>query len=60
MVKLKFNGGIETFFHFKGTKYKTEKFIVDVPEEVANFVLTNNRWSKVSYAKNKKNNEVKK
>ena len=57
MVKLKFKGKNETFFHFDGKKYKTEKYVVDVPDDAANFILTNTRWSKVSYAKKKKTKE---
>ena len=57
MVKLKFNGKNETFFHFDGKKYKTEKFVADVPEEAADYILSNSRWSKVSYAKKKKTKE---
>tara|TARA_Y100000310_G_scaffold324490_1_gene386387 strand:- start:648 stop:827 length:180 start_codon:yes stop_codon:yes gene_type:complete len=54
MVKLKYNGRNETFFHFDGKKYKTDKYVVDVPDDAADFILTNTRWSKVSYAKKKK------
>jgi hypothetical protein len=57
MVKLKFKGNNETFFHFDGKKYKTEKFVVDVPEDAADYILSNPRWSKVSYAKKKKTKE---
>jgi|TARA_R100001530_G_scaffold134942_1_gene110907 hypothetical protein len=58
MVKLKFNGKSETFFHFDGKKYKTEKFVVDnVPDEAADYILSNPRWSKISYAKKKKTKE---
>ena len=57
MVKIKFKGKSETFFHFDGKKYKTEKFVVDVPEEAADYILSNPRWSKISYAKKKKTKE---
>ena len=57
MVKLKFKGKSETFFHFDGKKYTTEKFVVDVPEEAADYILSNPRWSKISYAKKKKTKE---
>ena len=57
MVKLKFNGKSETFFHFEGKKYATEKFVVDVPKEAADYILSNSRWSKVGVAKKNKTKE---
>ena len=57
MVKLKFKGDSETFFRFDGKKYKTKDLVLEAPEEAANYILSNPRWSKVSYTKKKKTKE---
>lgn len=60
MVILKYDGDGETFFHYKGTKYKTKDYEVTVPEEVAEWLMTNPKWSKTTKATIKSKKKPKK
>ncbi len=56
MVKLRFNGDEETFFHVDGLEYRTKNKLVDVPSEVAEKMLSNPRFEVVK-PKKKKNQD---
>jgi len=45
-VKLKWNGDEEGYFCHNGIQYTTKNKVIEVDDETATHILTNNRWSK--------------
>lgn len=55
LVKLKYKGEGETFFHYDGVMYKTQDKTIEVENpEAIKFILTNPKWESLGKIKIKK------